>query len=157
MWGLARPTPTVDVMTLQAVVESLRADLDTILEYRVPDSEAPSADPAEDTVMAALFATSDVPPPHPRERAKKHRTRDEDEYRAHKKERHELEAARRASLLDEEARQLRIIEVATGVFSSRVAEAERSTTDGAVIAEDTTDGVHTSEEACFGISYHLSY
>ena len=29
---LARPAPTVDVMTLQAAVESLRADLDTILE-----------------------------------------------------------------------------------------------------------------------------
>ena len=31
---LARPAPPVDVLTLQAAVESLRADLDMILEAR---------------------------------------------------------------------------------------------------------------------------
>ena len=46
---LARPAPPVDVSTLQAAVDSLRADIDTILEARVPDSEAPSVEPAEDT------------------------------------------------------------------------------------------------------------
>ena len=35
-------------------------------------------------------------------------------------------------------------------FSSRVAKAERSTTDGAVIAEDTSDCVPTSEGAGWG-------
>ena len=60
---LARPTPPVDVSTLQAAVDSLRADIDTILEARVPDSEAPSVEPAEDTVLAALFATSEIPLP----------------------------------------------------------------------------------------------
>ena len=55
---LARPTPLVDVSTLQAAVDSLRADIDTILEARVPESEAPSVEPTEDTVLAALFATS---------------------------------------------------------------------------------------------------
>ena len=55
---LARPAPQVDVSTLQATVESLRADIDMILETRVPECEAPSAEPAEDTVMAALFSTS---------------------------------------------------------------------------------------------------
>ena len=36
------------------------------------------------------------------------------------KERYELEAARRASLIDKDARQLRAIEFATGSSSSRV-------------------------------------
>ena len=35
---LARPSPPVDVSTLQAAVDSLRADIDTIPEARVPDS-----------------------------------------------------------------------------------------------------------------------
>ena len=54
---LARPAPPVDVSTLQAVVDSLRVDIDTNLEDRVPESEAPCVEPAEDTVLAALFAT----------------------------------------------------------------------------------------------------
>ena len=49
---LARPAPPVDVSNLQAAVNSLRADIDTILEARVPESEAPSVDPAEDIVLA---------------------------------------------------------------------------------------------------------
>ena len=60
---LSRPTPQVDVSTLQAAVESLRADIDMILEARVPKSEASFAEPAEDTMMAALFATPEIPPP----------------------------------------------------------------------------------------------
>ena len=65
LWVLTRPGPRVDVMTLQAGVESLRAELDTILEELVLESEAPFAEPAEDTVMTTLFATTDVPPPPP--------------------------------------------------------------------------------------------
>ena len=38
---------------------------------------------------------------------------------------------RRASIVDEEARQLRAIELAAGAFSSGVVEMEKSTTDGA--------------------------
>ena len=53
----------MDVSTLQAVVDSLRTDIDMILEARVPESEAPSVEPAEDTVMEALFATSEISPP----------------------------------------------------------------------------------------------
>ena len=45
----------------------------------MPESEASSAKPAEDTVMAAVFATTDMPPLPPRERAKRYRTRDVDE------------------------------------------------------------------------------
>ena len=62
---LARPAPPVDVSTLQAAVDSLRADIDTILEAKVPDFEAPAVEPAEDTVLAALFTTSEIPPPSP--------------------------------------------------------------------------------------------
>ena len=51
--------------TIQCAVESLRADIDMILEAELPESEAPSADPSEDTVMAALFASCEIPPPPP--------------------------------------------------------------------------------------------
>ena len=40
---LVRLPPPVDVSTLQGVVDSLRANIDTILEARVPESQAPSA------------------------------------------------------------------------------------------------------------------
>ena len=43
---LAGSAPPVDVSTLQATVESLRADLDMILEAGVPESKAPSVEPA---------------------------------------------------------------------------------------------------------------
>ena len=100
---LARPTPPVDVSTLQAVVDSLRANIDMILEARVPKS----VEPTEDTVLAALFATSEIPPPPPRENEKRRRGRAEDEARARKKERRKMEAARRASIAEEEAHQMR--------------------------------------------------
>ena len=48
---LAHPAPPVDVSTLQAAVDSLRADIDMILEARVLESEAPFVEPAEDKVM----------------------------------------------------------------------------------------------------------
>ena len=54
---LARPAPPMDVSTFQAAVESFCADINTILEARVLESEAPSVETAEDTVLAALFAT----------------------------------------------------------------------------------------------------
>ena len=63
LWVPARTTHSMDVSTLQAVVESSREDLDMILEARVPESEAPSIEPAEDTVLAGLFSTATVPPP----------------------------------------------------------------------------------------------
>ena len=76
---LAWPAPPLDVSTLQAAVDSLRADIDTILEARVPESEAPCVETTEDTVLAALFATSEIPPPPPREHAKRRKGRAEDE------------------------------------------------------------------------------
>ena len=77
----------MDVWTLQAAVESLQADLDKILEVMVPEFETLSFEPAENIVLVALFATSEIPPPPPRENAKRHRGRAEDEARARKKER----------------------------------------------------------------------
>ena len=70
---LARLSPLVDVSNLQAAVDSLCADIDTILEARVPECEAPSVEPAEDTVLAALFATSEIRPPPPQESANRRR------------------------------------------------------------------------------------
>ena len=64
---LARPAPQVDVSILQAAIDSLHAYINMILEARVLESEAPSAEPGEDTVMATLFATFEIPPPPPRE------------------------------------------------------------------------------------------
>ena len=63
----------MDVSTLQVAVDSLHIDIDTILEARVPKSEGAYVEPAEDTVLAALFATSEIPPPPPREHAKRRR------------------------------------------------------------------------------------
>ena len=85
---LALPAPPVDVSTLQAAVDSLRADIDTILEARVPEP----VEPVEDAVLAAMFATSEIHPPSLRESAKRCRGRAEDEVRARKKERRDIEA-----------------------------------------------------------------
>ena len=74
-----------------------------ILADRVPESESPSAHPAENTVIGALFTTSEIPPPSARENSKRRGGREEDEARAWKKERRAMEAMRRASLSDEEA------------------------------------------------------
>ena len=70
---LARPSHTIDLTTLQVTVVSLRAYMDAILEARVPKSEAPYAEPAEDTVMVALFSTTAETSPQPCEHTKRHR------------------------------------------------------------------------------------
>ena len=76
---LARLAHLVDVSTLRAAFDNLRTDINMILEDRVPESEAPSVEPTEDTVLAALFSTSEIPPPSPRYHAKRRRGRAEDE------------------------------------------------------------------------------
>ena len=111
----------------------------------MPESEASSVDPAEDTVMAALFTNSEIPPPPPRENAERRRVREEDKARAQKKEHHEMEAARRASLADEEARQTRAVELAAGASSSRNVEIAGDTADSVVDAEETSEGVQIIE------------
>ena len=103
--------------------------------------------------MAALFATLEIPPPPPREHSKRHRGREEDKARAQKKESHEMEAARRASLADEEARQMRVVELAAGASSSRNVEIAGGTTDSSVDAVDTTEGVQIIEVVGSGEPY----
>ena len=70
--------------------------------------------------------------------------------RARKKERREIEAARRASLAEEEAHQMRASELAAEASSSRTVEIAGGTTDGAVVAEDTTEGVQMVEDVGSG-------
>ena len=57
-----------------------------------------------------------------------------------------MEAARRASLVEEEAHQMRASELAAGASRSRTVEIAGGTTDGAVVAEDTTEGVQIAED-----------
>ena len=95
--------------------------------------------------MAALFATFEIPPPPPREHDKRHKVRDGDESRARKKERREIEAARRASFVDEEARRIRAVESAAGDYSSRDVETGGGTNDSVVAYEKTTKGVQSTE------------
>ena len=56
-----------------------------------------------------------------------------------------MEAARRASLAVEEARQMRAVELAAGASSSRNAEIAGGTADSVVDGEDTTEGVQITE------------
>ena len=69
----------------------------------MPEFEAPSVEPVEDIVLVALFATSEIPQPPPRENAKRRRGQAKDDARARKKDRRVMEAARIASLTEEEA------------------------------------------------------
>lgn len=94
----AWPAPIADLTTLDVVVHSLRAQLDTILEARVPEFKAPSTEAVEDTMLVALFSTTVVPPPPARDHSKRQRVKDVDESWERNKERIELEDPRRSSL-----------------------------------------------------------
>ena len=61
-----------------------------------------------------------------------------------------MEAARRASLAEEEAHQIRASQLAAGASSSRTVETTGGTTDGAGVAEDTTEGVQITEDVGSG-------
>ena len=61
-----------------------------------------------------------------------------------------MEAARRASLVEEEARHMRAGELAAGASSSRYVEIAGGTTDSVVDTEDTTEGVQITEVEGFG-------
>ena len=61
-----------------------------------------------------------------------------------------MEAARRSSLAEEEAHQMRASELAVGASRSRIVEIAGGTTDSAVVAEDTTEGVLIAEDVGFG-------
>lgn len=52
-------------MILQANVENLRAELNAIIDMRIPELEATLAELIEDTMLAALFTTTTALPPSP--------------------------------------------------------------------------------------------
>ena len=56
-----------------------------------------------------------------------------------------MESSRRASLINEEAQQMRARELAIGASSSKLEDVEKSTTEGAYIFVGTTDGGPTTE------------
>lgn len=95
-------------------------------------------------MFAALFTAPTVPLPKPRERVKRHHSKcisEGEDACARKKEHTNLEAVRRDSLFDEEARHMRARNLATGMSSFRLEVDERSTTEGTYTSVDTTYGV----------------
>ena len=62
-----------------------------------------------------------------------------------------MEAARRASLDEEEAHQMRARELAAGDSSSQTVGIAGGTADSAVVAEDTTEGVQIAEDVGSGV------
>ena len=60
-----------------------------------------------------------------------------------------MEAARRASLADEEARRMRAVESAVGASSSRDVAIAGGTAESVVDAEDTTEGVQITKVVGF--------
>ena len=62
-----------------------------------------------------------------------------------------MEAARRASLAEAEAHQIRASQIAAGASSSRTVETTGGTTEGAVVAEDITEGVKIAEDTTEGV------
>ena len=74
---------------------------------------------AENMVRIALLKNTTAPPHPPRELAKRHHsshTSKGEGARARKKERIEMEAMRRSSLLDEEARKMRVANIETDII-----------------------------------------
>ena len=61
-----------------------------------------------------------------------------------------MEAARRASLSEEEARQMRAGELAAEASSSRNVEIAGGTADSEIVAEDTTEGFQIVEDVGSG-------
>ena len=61
-----------------------------------------------------------------------------------------MEAARRASLAEEEVHQMRASELEAGASNSRTVEIAGGTTDSGVVAEHTTEGVQIAEDVGFG-------
>ena len=61
-----------------------------------------------------------------------------------------MDAARRVLLAEEVAHQMRAGELAAEASSSRTMEIAGGTADSAVVAEDTTEGVHIAEDVGSG-------
>ena len=88
--------------------------------------------------------------PLPHQHTKRHQSSEDDETRARKRERIESKAVRRASLIDEEARQIRAQALVAWMSSSIIAYVKRSTDEGVVIAIKNNDSVPTIEGAGSG-------
>lgn len=102
-------------------------------------------------MLATLF-TIIAPPTLTRKCDKRHRsnhTNDSEDARSRKKEPIDIEAVRRAALVDEEARQMRARELATRASSSTLEVVERSSTDGVYFTVGTSNGGPTSKGASF--------
>ena len=61
-----------------------------------------------------------------------------------------MEAARRASLAEAEAHQIRASQIAAGASSSHTVEIAGGTTDGVDAVEDTTEGVEIAVDVGSG-------
>ena len=61
-----------------------------------------------------------------------------------------MEAARRALLAEAEAHQIRASQIVAGASSSRTVETVGGTTEGAVVAENITEGVQIAEDVGSG-------
>ena len=61
-----------------------------------------------------------------------------------------MEAARRASLAEAEAHQIRASQIAAGASSSRTVETAGGSTDSAVAVEETIAGVQIAEDVSSG-------
>lgn len=62
---VARPDPTIYLMTLQAVVIGLGTDVDDILDMSIRKPKATFAKLVKDTVLAVLVTITIVPLPSP--------------------------------------------------------------------------------------------
>ena len=61
-----------------------------------------------------------------------------------------MEATRRDSLADNEARRIRVVQSAAGESSSRDVETAGGTTDSTVANKDTTEGIRTTKVVRLG-------
>ena len=69
-----------------------------------------------------------------------------------------MEAARRASLAEAEAYHIRASQIAAGASSSRTVETAGGTTDGAVVAEDTTEDSELGySDFTLTLTFHLPH
>uniref|UniRef100_M1DIZ9 Integrase core domain containing protein n=1 Tax=Solanum tuberosum TaxID=4113 RepID=M1DIZ9_SOLTU len=133
------PAPTTNVSSFRMELASLRANLDTVLALPETEPKSASTAPVDNMVLDALFGDEMTPPTSSRHAGKLPRSSrafDNTEVgRSSKRESQETKAARRASIIDEELRQQRIIVIGVGASSTV------STTNGAVrVQVSTTEG-----------------
>uniref|UniRef100_M1DQX5 Integrase core domain containing protein n=1 Tax=Solanum tuberosum TaxID=4113 RepID=M1DQX5_SOLTU len=147
---LTRSVPVTDFSSFRTELDSLWADIDSILATPIDEPESAPTTLADDTVLDALFredtdAQLELTRVHGK-RPRSSRISDTTyDARAKKRERHQNGQTRKKSIVDEELRQQRVRESVAGVSSSvpivEVLTIERddvSTTDGAVKVIDST-------------------